>query len=131
MSKALRLVGIAATLTAWLVATGLAWDGLQLAAWANMARINARSMSTEAAVQAAVTGAPCKHCLAVRTARTETERSAPTAAQPGKSISDLPPPPCNAFAFLVPCANWTQPTDDTASVRTDEVPVPPPRAQIS
>ena len=130
MSRALRLTGIAAALIAWLVATGLAWDGLQLAAWANMARINARSMSTDAAVRAAVTGAPCKHCLAVRAARAETERSAPANTPPGKSVADLPLPPLGAFAFLAPRATWAQPTDRTAPVRADEVPVPPPRARL-
>lgn len=129
MSKALRLTGIAAALMAWLVATGLAWDGLQIAAWANMARLNARSMSTGAAVQAAVTGAPCKHCLAVRAARAETERGAPNSAQPAKSIADLPPPLGDSFAFLSPRTSWTQPADQTAAARNEKVPTPPPRTR--
>lgn len=129
MSRVLRLTGIAAALIAWLVASGLAWDGLQLAAWANMARLNARTMSAELAVKTAVTSAPCKHCVAVRTAREEAERSAPAAGQPGKSVSDLPPPGGQPFAFLEPRATWEEPTDLTAPTRTAEVPVPPPRTR--
>jgi len=131
MSKALRLTGIAAALIAWLVATGLAWDGLQLAAWANMARLNARTMSADAAVRAAVAGAPCKHCLAVREAREASQRSAPTASQPGKSLADLPPPTDRPFAFLAPRAGWTRPANLSAPTLPAEVPVPPPRGRIA
>ena len=131
MTKTLRLTGIAAALTAWLVATGLAWDGLQLAAWANMARINARTMTTEAAVQAAVTGAPCKHCIAVRAGRADTERSVPASVQLGKSIADLPLPSTTAFAFLAPSETWPRPTNTEAPPRTAEVDVPPPRRRAA
>lgn len=127
MPRALRLTGVAAALIAWLVATGLAWDGLQLAAWANMARLNARTMSADAAIRTAVTGAPCKHCLAVREARAAAERGLPAAGQPGKSVADLAPPADTRFAFLAPRAGWAELTDLSAPIRPDEVPVPPPR----
>ena len=53
MDRIVRLTGITFALLGWIVATGLAWDGLQLAAWANMARINAQTMSTESAIRKA------------------------------------------------------------------------------
>ena len=131
MTKALRLTGIAAALSAWLVATGLAWDGLQLAAWVNMARINARTMSAEAAVQTAVTGAPCKHCIAVRAGRADTERSVPASVQIGKSVADLSLPSTTAFAFLALRETWPRPTNTEAPPRTSEVDVPPPRHRVA
>lgn len=131
MSKALRLTGVAAALAAWLVATGLAWDGLQLAAWANMARLNARTMPASTALRTAMTGAPCKHCLAVREAREDSGRSAPAANQPGKSVADLPPPGDQPFAFLAPRAAWAQPTNRSAPTLPSEVPVPPPRGRVA
>lgn len=131
MSKALHLAGVAAALTAWLVATGLAWDGLQLAAWANMARLNVQTMSADVALKTAVTGAPCKHCLAVREAREGAARSAPIANQPSKSVADLPLPTNQLFAFLAPRAAWEQPTNLSAATLSAEVPVPPPRGRIA
>lgn len=132
MPRACRILGVAAALAAWLVTTGLAWDGLQLAAWANMARLNARTMSADAAVRAAVTGAPCEHCKAVREAREDAERNAPAANQAGgKSIADLPPLTCQPFAFLAPRAAWALPTDLSGPRLPIEVPVPPPRARAA
>lgn len=127
MPRACRILGVIASLAAWLVSTGLAWDGLQLAAWANMARENARTMSADAAVRAAVTGAPCKHCLAVREARRGAEQAAPTAGLPGKSIADLPAPADTTFAFLVPDRAWPKLVDHFAARRPQAVAVPPPR----
>lgn len=130
MPRAIRLAGVAAALTAWLAASGLAWDGLQLAAWANMARLNARTMSTDAAIRTAVTGAPCKHCLAVRAARETSDRGAPV-SQPGKSVADLPLPADDRFTFLAPRAPWAPPGDLTAPSLPAEVPVPPPRGRVA
>lgn len=127
MPRALRILGVSASLAAWLVSTGLAWDGLQLAAWANMARENARTMSADAAVRAAVTGAPCKHCLAVREARRGAEQAAPAAGLPGKSIADLPAPATTMFAFLAPDQAWPRPAHHVAKRRPQAVAVPPPR----
>jgi uncharacterized iron-regulated membrane protein len=131
MDRAVRLIGITLALLGWMVATGLAWDGLQLAAWANMARVNAQTMSSESAIQKAITGAPCKHCLAVREARKDSEKSSPTNSTTQKPVGDLAL--LQEFIFL------TKPTDKTIFqvIRSNavcvwfKVPVPPPKRLTS
>ena len=127
MDRIVRLTGITFALLGWIVATGLAWDGLQLAAWANMARINAQTMSTESAIRKAITGVPCKHCLVVREARKDSESSTPINSTKQKSVGDLAL--LQEFIFL------TKPTNkDVFEVMRPnevciwfEVPVPPPK----
>ena len=127
MPTACRILGVAASLAAWLVTTGLAWDGLQLAAWAKMAGENARTMPVDAAVRTAVTGAPCKHCRAVRAARQGAEQATPATGLPGKSIADLPAPADTTFAFLAPDQAWPRPVNHVAMSLPQAVAVPPPR----
>ncbi len=131
MDRAVRLTGITLALLGWIVATGLAWDGLQLAAWANMARVNAQTMSSESAIQKALTGAPCKHCLAVREARKDSEKSSPTNSITQKSVGDLAL--LQEFIFLAKPTN----KDVFGIMRPNEVcvwfevPVPPPKRLTS
>ena len=131
MDRAVRLTGITLALLGWMVATGLAWDGLQLVAWANMARVNAQTMSSESAIQKALTGAPCKHCLVVREARKDSEKSSPTNSITQKSVGDLAL--LQEFIFLAKPTN----KDVFGIMRPNEVcvwfevPVPPPKRLTS
>ena len=129
MYRLTRILGVAASLIGWGVASGLAWDGFQLLAWANMARLNSQTMSAAAAVRQAVTGAPCEHCLSVRQARDETAKGVP-AAVGAKVVGDLalPEPPLD-LAFLLPRQRFDRPGCEFAPVRALEVPLPPPRRE--
>lgn len=127
MSRLTRILGVTASLLGWVVASGLAWDGLQLLAWANMARINSQTMSAAAAVRKAVTGAPCEHCLSVREARDETAKGIP-AAVGAKVLGDLALPEAPlGLAFLLPRRRFDRPGCESATTLALEVPVPPPR----
>jgi len=122
-----RFCAVAAALMGWLVASGLAWDGLQLAAWANMAWKNASRMDGVAALRVAVTGAPCGHCLSIREARHQSESQGPVAESTKRPITELPPPSTPFPAPLLPREAFERPTDRVAASRPGEVAVPPPR----
>lgn len=127
VSRLTRILGVTASLLGWVVASGLAWDGFQLLAWANMARLNSQTMSAAAAVRKAVTGAPCEHCLSVRQARDETAKGVP-AAVGAKVLGDLALPEAPlGLAFLLPRQRFDRPVCESAPALSSEVPVPPPR----
>lgn len=129
VSRLARILGVAASLAGWLVVSGLAWDGLQLLAWANMARLNTQTMSASAAVREALTGAPCEHCLAVRDARADTTKGLPSAVG-AKVIGDLAlPEQPRGLVHLLPRQRFGRPSDESAVPLIAEVPVPPPRAR--
>jgi hypothetical protein len=128
VSRLARILGVAASLLGWVVASGLAWDGLQVLAWANMARLNSQSMSASAAIREALTGAPCKHCLSVREGRSESSKGAPIALG-AKVAGDLALPELNlGLVHLLPRQRFEHPANQSASLLAREVPVPPPRA---
>lgn len=128
MSRPARILGVAASLLGWVVATGLAWDGLQLLAWANMARLNSQTMSASAAIQKAVTGAPCEHCLSVRQARSDSAKGIPPVLG-SKVVGDLALPELTSgLVHLLPRQRFERPDNQSASLLAREVPVPPPRA---
>ena len=131
MSRAFRRLAVAAALLGWLVASGLAWDGLQLAAWANMAWRNAARMDGAAALREAVTGAPCRHCLSIREARRQTDAPSPVADAAKRTVSDLPPPSPPFPALLTPRERFARPDDRRAVARHAEVEVPPPRSTVA
>jgi hypothetical protein len=127
VSRLTRILGVTASLLGWVVASGLAWDGLQLLAWANMVRLNSQTMTTSAALGKALSGAPCEHCLSVREARDETTKGIP-AAVGAKVLGDLALPEAPlGLVFLLPQQRFDRPGCESAPVLSDEVPVPPPR----
>ena len=67
-------------LAAWLAASGVSADLLQVFAYANMAANNAKSMTASAAVAKAMEDAPCALCKAAAAARKASEQ-APLAKQ--------------------------------------------------
>ena len=117
---------------AWLGASGLSWDLLQVVAWVKMSAENARSMDVAAAVSKTLKDEPCSLCCTVKAGRESSGQSAPAGQTEqskskekvqgalwtaGESLS-----PRHEFADLVPI-----------SVRSHEgplleVPVPPPKS---
>jgi hypothetical protein len=120
-----------AALMGWLVASGLAWDGLQLAAWAGMAWKNAATMDGGAAIRKAVAGAPCAHCLSIREARRQTDAQSPVAESTKRVAAEFPPPGTPFPALLAPRERFAIPEDRFAGRRGDEVEVPPPRSRVA
>ena len=121
-----------AALVAWLGASGLSWDLLQVVAWVKMSAENARSMDVATAVSKTLKDEPCSLCCVVKAGRESSETAAPAGPTEqskskekvqgalwtaGESLS-----PRQEFADLVPIA-----------VRSHEgplleVPVPPPKS---
>lgn len=127
MHRTLRRCAVAAAFLGWMVASGLAWDGLQLAAWADMAWRNSGAMGGGEALRVAVTGEPCKHCLAIREARNQAEGKSPTAGVSKRVATDLVAPSPPFPSLLAPREPFARPADLVADARTREVDVPPPR----
>ena len=62
-------------MVAWLAASGVSADLLQVFAYANMAANNAQSMTASAAVAKALEDAPCELCKAAAAARKASEQA--------------------------------------------------------
>jgi hypothetical protein len=119
-------------LFAWLSASGLSWDALQVFAWAKMSVDNARGVSLGVAVGKAMADAPCPLCVAAQEGRKQSEQSPPAGQELAKAKVKAP---TTLWEFGA-CASSTRgrfhgrPENVFAVVRADEVPVPPPRAQV-
>ena len=75
MRKFLRVTLAWTALVAWLAASGVSADLLQVFAYANMAANNAQSMTASAAVAKALEDAPCELCKAAASARQAAEQA--------------------------------------------------------
>jgi hypothetical protein len=121
------------TLFAWLSASGLSWDALQVFAWAKMSVDNARGASLGAAVGKAMTDAPCPLCVAAQEGRKQSEQAPPAGQELAKAKAKAKVPTTLwEFGAVGPSTAGRfhgRPEDVFAEVRADEVPVPPPRAQ--
>ena len=80
MRKFLRVTLAWTALAAWLAASGVSADLLQVFAYVNMTAKNAQTMAASAAVAKAMTDAPCAMCKAAAAARQAAEQ-APLAKQ--------------------------------------------------
>jgi hypothetical protein len=121
-----------AALVAWLGASGLSWDLLQVVAWVKMSAENARSMDVSSAVSKTLNDAPCSLCCAVKEGRESSDSSAPAGrteqakakekAQGSLWAASEAPEPIHAFAGLVPIPFRSH------NGPLCEVPVPPPKS---
>jgi hypothetical protein len=121
-----------AALVAWLGASGLSWDLLQVVAWVKMSAENARSMDVSSAVSKTLNDAPCSLCCAVKAGRESSESDAPLAkqeqakskekAQGSLWAASEAPEPIHGFAGLVPIPFRSH------KGPLCEVPVPPPKS---
>jgi len=131
MSGKLKQCVAWAALVAWLSASGLSWDLLQLTAYVNMSAANARTMSGAEALTRTLEEAPCPLCLAAREGRAKSESSPAQKDELAKvkikadfadGVTLL------AVAEFGLGRRFQFPADETAVGLTDKVPVPPPRA---
>jgi hypothetical protein len=117
---------------AWLAASGLSWDLLQVVAWTKMSVENAAERSVGAAVTKALADAPCAMCKAAQSGRKQSEQQPLAKEDPakGKAKADTS---CEVLAvsglqdFQGRPHGW--PTDEVGLARACEVPVPPPRSR--
>ncbi len=117
-----------ALLLAWVCANGAIWDAAQLLVWGKMFSDNARVMPVAAAFQATFDPAKaCELCAGVaeakETARQQLPQSVERSAE--KLLLALHTP---APILLNPVPEtWPAALASAAPVRTESVPVPPPR----
>ncbi len=120
-----------AALIAWLSASGLTWDLLQLTAYVNMSATNAKTMDGAAALAKTLEDAPCPLCRAAREGR---EKSDPSPAQKDELSKVKTKAETTAELMLVGSSEisggrrFSLPSEETATKLWQEVPVPPPRA---
>ncbi len=123
-----------AALVAWLGASGLSWDLLQVVAWVKMSAENARSMDVAAAVSKTLNDAPCSLCCAVKAGRESSESAAPLAKQEqAKSKEKTPAALWSADVLPSPehgRVRLAGAPDGCPPALFAEVPVPPPKRGV-
>ena len=121
-------------MVAWLAASGLSADLLQVFAYANMAAGNARTMDAGAAVAKAMADAPCAMCKVAAVARQASEQ-APLAKQ--DAVKAKVKPDGAVWSVRLPTRDLNRVESfREVIVSVDcpelicEVPVPPPKATV-
>ena len=134
MRKFFRVAGAWAALVAWLAASGLSADLLQVFAYANMAAGNARTMDAGAAVAKAMADAPCAMCKVAAVARQASEQ-APLSKE--DAVKAKVKPDGAVWSFRLPARDLHRVESfREVIVSVDcpelicEVPVPPPKATV-
>ena len=117
-------------LVAWLAASGLSWDLLQVVAWTKMSVENVAQRSIGAAVTKALADAPCAMCKVAQDGRKQSEQqplakedSAKAKAKADTSVDVLAVIGAHDFQGR----EHARLTDEVGMIRASEVPVPPPR----
>jgi len=117
---------------AWLAASGLSWDLLQVVAWTKMSVENAGQRSVGAAVTKALADAPCAMCKVAQDGRKQSEQQplAKEGSVKAKAKAD------SSVDVLVVIGSYdfqgrehARPTDEVGMSRASVVPVPPPRVR--
>ena len=118
-----------ALLFAWLCANGALLDAAQLVAWAKMFSDYRQTMGVGQALRATLDpNKPCEMCLGVASARETAKQQLPGAVESSteKLLLALHSP-APVILENTPGA-WPAALASAAPVRTEAVPVPPPRA---
>ena len=117
-------------LVAWLAASGLSWDLLQVAAWTKMSVDNVAGRSVGAAVSKALADAPCPMCKAAQEGRRKSEQ-APLAKDDVAKAKAKADPVAGELTLLsadfIEGSVFARPAEEFVVTRSEEVPVPPPR----
>lgn len=119
-------------LVAWLAASGLSWDLLQVVAWTKMSVDNATQLTASAAVTKTLEDAPCPLCRAAQEGRKNAEQ-APLAKDDIAKAKAKADPVAGEIrlvaAKLFSGRDFARPLDEVSVSRVAEVPVPPPRVR--
>jgi hypothetical protein len=126
-----RHLSIGCLLLAWLCANGAVWNVVQVVAWAKMFHTYSQVMPATQALGLTFDGsAPCDMCTIAQDGQDATRSQLPREASLGSGsekillIADWAP-------TTVPIAadsNWPGLVHEAGLLRTETVPVPPPRA---
>ena len=117
-------------LVAWLAASGLSWDLLQVVAWTKMSVDNATQLTAAAAVSKTLEDAPCALCKVAQEGRKNSEQAPLTKDEAVKVKAKADPVAGEIHllaAKLFSGSDFARPADEISVTRMGEVPVPPPR----
>ena len=117
-------------LVAWLAASGLSWDLLQVVAWTKMSVENAARRSVGEAVTKALADAPCAMCKVAQDGRKQSEQQ-PLAKDEAVKAKAKADSSVDVLAVIgahdFQGREHARPKDEVGLIRVSEVPVPPPR----
>ena len=125
-----RHFSIGCLLFAWLCANGALWNVVQVVAWVKMFHDYSEVMPTAEALQRTFDGSkPCKLCCISNAAKDTAQKQLPRDAALGGGVEKLLLVAECAPTVVVPAPDFSWPgvADDTGLIRTETVPVPPPR----
>lgn len=124
-----RKLSVLCLLTAWLFANGVVWNVVQVVGWAKMIRDYSAVMPFTQAVSVTFSGeAPCDFCRVAESGREQSDQL-PQEATLGAAmekiffLADAAP----VEVLPVPVAAWPVLAAEAGLLRTESVPVPPPR----
>jgi hypothetical protein len=114
-------------LSAWLLATGVHWDAIQVVAWSRMFADNARTLPVLAAMRQTFDPQKmCGMCCAVQQAKREQRAAAAVGQEMGKA--PLVIQPVARVAVAMPAGQPRMITEsEIPAMERDAPPVPPPR----
>ena len=119
-------------LVAWLAASGLSWDLLQVLAWTKMSVDNASQLTAAAAISKTLEDAPCSLCKVAQDGRKNSEQ-APLAKDESAKVKAKADPASGEIHLLAVKfflgRDYARPADEESVLRVAEVPVPPPRVR--
>jgi len=119
-------------LVAWLAASGLSWDLLQVVAWTKMSVENSAQRSVGAAVTKALADAPCALCKVAQDGRKQSEQQ-PMTKEDSLKAKAKADTSVEVLAVIgehdFQGRTHVRPADEFGLTRAGEVPVPPPRAR--
>lgn len=124
-----RRVAIASLFFAWICANGAIWDAAQVFAWGKMFAGYAQTMSMPAALEATFDPArPCDLCLGVASAKETARQQLPQDVERAAEKLVLALHVTGPIVLVKTRSEWPHAMANIAPVRTEAVPVPPPRA---
>lgn len=124
-----RKLSVLCLLVAWLCANGVTWNVVQVVAWVKMYHDYAQLMPAAQALQLTLSGeAPCDLCHFAATAKDTADQQLPHDVLGGGADKFVLACQVPAPVILLPAdSSWPGVADDFGRLRTDAVPVPPPR----
>ena len=125
-----RQLSFACLLLAWLCANGVIWNAVQVVGWAKMFHDYSQVMPAAQALQLTFSGeAPCDFCHLAESGQDAAREHLPVNAALGGAmekiffVADCVP----IVLIAAPDSTWPGVADDFGRLRTEAVPVPPPR----
>ena len=115
-------------LFAWLCANGALLDAVQVLAWAKMFAGYARVMPVGEALRVTFDpNKPCDMCLGIAAAKETAKQQLPQTTEHSAEKLLLAYQATSVFVLTRSPGDWPAALASAAPVRTEEVPVPPPR----